>query len=247
MRRNGPALSAGPVCMLPSLTAARSDDIVSKATEKTLYDATQDLDQLKVIPLDRAELIEKLKIAHEWVLRLTTERNAAEDRAARAEGRVDAVQKALSFTSAKLADIEGHHSFKAEGRVELIREIETLKERLRHREAELATIQSLNAQAEAHLTEVGALASAGRSAQHNEWLRKVSVVMLGYPRWWALMPKQWRLRREQRLLLRKGLFDAEGYLARYSDVLSSGMDPLRHYILHGMDENRSLGTFRHKS
>jgi hypothetical protein len=40
------------------------------------------------------------------------------------------------------------------------------------------------------------------------------------------------------LLLADGLFDAESYLAHYPDVQQAGMDPLRHYIWHGMGEGR---------
>ncbi|MDZ7894492.1 MAG: hypothetical protein U5M50_05685 [Sphingobium sp.] len=83
-------------------------------------------------------------------------------------------------------------------------------------------------------------AEAERMTQHARWLQEVNVVVTGYPRWWVLLPRtiqdKWRHRR----LRRRGLFDAEAYLNRYPDVLSSGMNPLRHYILHGMAENRTL-------
>lgn len=38
---------------------------------------------------------------------------------------------------------------------------------------------------------------------------------------------------------RSGLFDAEYYLAQYPDVKQSGVDPLRHYLLHGGFEGRN--------
>lgn len=73
-----------------------------------------------------------------------------------------------------------------------------------------------------------------------QWLQQVNAVVTGYPWWWGLLPRtvqdKWRHQR----LRRRGLFDAEAYLSRYPDVVSSGMSPLRHYILHGMAENRTI-------
>ncbi|MDX3901018.1 MAG: hypothetical protein QHC40_10995 [Sphingobium sp.] len=78
------------------------------------------------------------------------------------------------------------------------------------------------------------------SDHQRKWLQQVNAVVTGYPQWWAFMPKKWRQKKVQARLLRKGLFDTDSYLTRYPDVLSSGIDPLQHYILHGMDEGRSI-------
>jgi hypothetical protein len=51
-----------------------------------------------------------------------------------------------------------------------------------------------------------------------------------------------RRQRLARMLERNGLFDGDAYLAKYTDVAESGMDPLRHYILHGMAEGRFTGS-----
>ena len=83
-------------------------------------------------------------------------------------------------------------------------------------------------------------ADADRNARQVEWLQKVSGVVTNYPHWWSLMPKQWRQKKQRQRLLRRGLFDADSYLKRYPDVSASGMDPLRHYILHGLRENRTF-------
>lgn len=40
-----------------------------------------------------------------------------------------------------------------------------------------------------------------------------------------------------------GLFDAEYYVAKYSDVRQSGMDPLQHYLDHGAGEGRHPNAF----
>jgi hypothetical protein len=79
-----------------------------------------------------------------------------------------------------------------------------------------------------------------RFSRHAAWLQKVSSVVNGYPYWWAFVPKQWREKWQRGRLLRRGLFDADAYLNRYSDVSTSGMDPLQHYIVHGINENRTF-------
>jgi hypothetical protein len=48
----------------------------------------------------------------------------------------------------------------------------------------------------------------------------------------------WALRREEERRRRQGLFDAEFYLEKYSDVRAAGMDALRHYVEHGAAEGR---------
>ncbi len=74
----------------------------------------------------------------------------------------------------------------------------------------------------------------------SEWLRQISVTLATQPRWWSLLPTTWRRKREHRRLQRRELFDAQAYLERYPDVGAAGFDPLRHYILHGIFENREI-------
>ena len=42
-----------------------------------------------------------------------------------------------------------------------------------------------------------------------------------------------------RVVAESGLFDADHYLASNADVRMTGMDPLRHYLMHGSEEGRS--------
>ena len=51
----------------------------------------------------------------------------------------------------------------------------------------------------------------------------------------------WRLRRDISFLTRSGFCDRNWYLARYPDVAAAGMDPVRHYLLHGAYEGRDPG------
>ena len=50
-----------------------------------------------------------------------------------------------------------------------------------------------------------------------------------------------QLRRQVRLVLRSGLFDADWYLGRYPDVAAAGLDPVLHFLRHGAGEGRDPG------
>lgn len=78
------------------------------------------------------------------------------------------------------------------------------------------------------------------SAGHTEWLREMTRVAEAMPKWWGMMPEGWRRKREHEAYRRAGLFDAEQYLQNYPDVAADGMDPVRHYIQHGMAEGRQI-------
>lgn len=51
------------------------------------------------------------------------------------------------------------------------------------------------------------------------------------------------LARDERLIMASDLFDAKWYLQAYPDVASAGLDPARHYIVHGAREGRDPGPF----
>jgi hypothetical protein len=76
--------------------------------------------------------------------------------------------------------------------------------------------------------------------RHAEWLRDLTKISEQMPKWWSLMPSSWRRKREHEAYRRAGIFNAEQYLELYPDVSMVGMDPVRHYILHGMAEGRTL-------
>ena len=79
---------------------------------------------------------------------------------------------------------------------------------------------------------------AGTADANAQWLRSMMQLARRFPKWWALMPEKWRRGREHARYRRDGLFDAAKYLEIYPDVAENGMDPVRHYILHGMAEGR---------
>ena len=94
----------------------------------------------------------------------------------------------------------------------------------------------------AKLTIMLADESANRSLAMDglRWMQRLHLVTESFPGWWALLPAASRRKRELRLYRHEGVFDAAKYLAEHPDVAAQAMDPLRHYILHGITENRSL-------
>ncbi len=86
-------------------------------------------------------------------------------------------------------------------------------------------------------TLLSAEAKVERGGNMLNWLIEVTrFFMSSKPWWWTLMPKRWRRERELRHLARLGLFDAQAYAEKYPDVKDAGLDPLHHYIFHGLQE-----------
>jgi len=56
-------------------------------------------------------------------------------------------------------------------------------------------------------------------------------------------PSSSRQSKQYRLIKQSDLFDAAWYLTKNADVASSGMDPVRHYLVHGAREGRDPGPF----
>jgi hypothetical protein len=87
--------------------------------------------------------------------------------------------------------------------------------------------------------------AAKQAADRAEWMRQTSAVLFGGGSWrgklvWFLPgPLAYALRKIQ--LKRRGLFDAKAYLREHPDVARSGADPLRHYLNHGLKEDRRRG------
>lgn len=102
--------------------------------------------------------------------------------------------------------------------------------KLNERFQELATLSNLLRQEEKNHEVV---------LQHLEWMVALYERISSQPRWWLIMPKTWRRQRVYRRLQRSGLFDSTGYLERYRDVADAGMDPLDHYLRHGIREGRA--------
>lgn len=129
-----------------------------------------------------------------------------------------------------------------------------LQARLQHQETAARAAEASRAQSEqklsARFAEIARLTSmladagtkSAASGANAEWLRSMMQVTASFPKWWALMPQDWRRKREHARFRSSGLFDAARYLEAYPDVAENGMDPVRHYILHGLSEGRIRPT-----
>lgn len=112
------------------------------------------------------------------------------------------------------------------------REAELAQSRMRLQESreDVASLSNMVAEAQDHAADL---------ERQNAWLRDVSRLLLERGKWWwRFMPLAWQSKRRDRKLLRSGLFDSEVYANRYPDVVSSGQEPFRHYLHHGVTENR---------
>lgn len=108
--------------------------------------------------------------------------------------------------------------------------------RLRDRFEELASLTRMLAESEAR---------ARRAQADADWLREAGSVLLDgsgkRTGLLALLPASVHAKRQRRLLKQMGLFDEEAYLASNPDVAAEGADPLRHYVKHGLSEDRGRG------
>jgi hypothetical protein len=86
----------------------------------------------------------------------------------------------------------------------------------------------------------GRVADADRQLS---WMRRLYLYLgKSGSGWKAILPSQVRQQKLARVLKRDGHFDGEAYLAKYADVAEAGMNPLRHYVLHGMAEGRIINS-----
>lgn len=71
-------------------------------------------------------------------------------------------------------------------------------------------------------------------------LLEMLQVLASPGKWWnAILPGAWSRRQKADRLRRKGLFDAQLYKKRNPDVGRAGLNPLHHYVSHGIQEGRS--------
>jgi hypothetical protein len=115
--------------------------------------------------------------------------------------------------------------------------MERVEARLEDRFVEIATLTALLAERET---------LERHASEEADWLRQTASVLLGDSatpkgRLFRLLPAAFNSKRQQRLLKRKGLFDADAYLEANGDVAADRTDPLRHYLQHGIKERRRRG------
>ena len=90
-------------------------------------------------------------------------------------------------------------------------------------------------------------AAARRAQAQSNWLRETASILANGSRTFkgklsACLPAAWRRARQMDHLKQSGLFDAEAYFSSNPDVAKSTQDPLRHYLRHGLLEDRPLSV-----
>ena len=112
----------------------------------------------------------------------------------------------------------------------VINERALLEERLNERFAEIAELTRLLAQSERERQ---------RLADHVNWLHEIVPHLR--KRFRISFLNRWQDTTLLDTLKRRNLFDARAYLAANPDVERAGIDPLHHYLEHGLHEGRSRG------
>lgn len=201
--------------------------------ESTLHQREEEISQIGAELNDnKAELAKHdaaAATARDDANRLAAALSGAEDRAAHVQAEKDILERQLRDRAAELAELtetvrKGDNE-KAAIKAELIQ----TNARLDNRFAEIAQLSRIYREQEQQ---------ASDHRQQAEWLQQIYAVTHTAPRWWSFMPKGWRNHRELERLRRKGLFDGQAYLVRNPDVAVGEMNPLRHYIMHGLNERR---------
>ena len=155
-----------------------------------------------------------------------------------------------------LQELEKSVEDAAQARARLAEELETERNRAK---AELEQLRREKRTAEGRLAErfgeiaimtrlLGEKEDAARaSAEQADWLRQVSALLLNgsaggslKARLAAFVPAPIRRKQQMALMKRSGMFDPNAYLAAYPDVAEAGLDPLWHYINHGIGEGRQF-------
>lgn len=218
------ALSSALQAQTETLTAALSDAREKSAQfERERFEAERTRDvltaELRIAQSEASNLRSTSQSLEQQILALSKSQRAQSDAFARVQERD---LSAISALEAELTKLRADH-------LSLVENTSAELSRLRVREAELdALIKTENAQHQRHRSGI-------------EWLRAIHIAMTGRPHWWFLLSKQSRRAREYEMLREVGLFDDQSYLMRHPDVAAAGMNPLDHYIAHGMSEGRERG------
>ncbi len=198
------------------------------------------MDRSKTLERKITELEVALSHAETKVAQLSAEyANAQGNLAARAEAEGIAAHR-MAELATKLADAETEvarlstNNAATESKLLARAESDRIKARTSESRAQAEIVKMMTRMQHANQ-------GAKRYAHEAEWLRAVYALMFDRPRWWFLMSDAWRSIKIRRRLRRRGLFDADAYLALYPDVANAGIDPLSHYISHGLAEGRSNG------
>ncbi|WP_159588041.1 sulfotransferase family protein [Chelativorans xinjiangense] len=109
----------------------------------------------------------------------------------------------------------------------------------------LAEKQQIERRLQERFSEIATLTQLLRVKEEQaEWLRQVASTLIGDSRSGrlaGLLPGPLALALRKIQLKRRGLFDGQAYLRAHPDVARDRVDPLRHYLSHGIREERVRG------
>lgn len=237
-------------------SALRQRQEETEQTHKALGEAKireTELTQAMAAGADReAALTAKLAVSEGTEVRLSAQRYAARADARSAQSQLSrlAVDLRQARDEAQLAKAETIRLERIAS--ERSEEIARLNVAFGHRDSQAAELElalvALRSDINRHLVEKSGLVEKLAERQlevekqkaNAEWLRQVHAALRSTPFWWRLLPPSWRRRRENRRLLSRGLFDEQKYIARYPEVAAARLNPLRHYIMHGLSEGRQI-------
>lgn len=214
-----------------------------------LDNANEDLSAAKAaLEGDRALMAQERDLFVRREAELTAELHQASDQKSKLEFRIDERFREIAALTAEVRRMHLQVAETSEALASKESELgsvltssraeqQVMEGRLEERFKEIATLGRLLAEQETR---------ALRSTEDAEWLRQASSVLLVESTTWKgrlrrFLPAAWHYRRQRNLLKQKGLFDGEAYLALNSDVAADGIDPLRHYLRHGILERRPRG------
>jgi len=217
------------------------------------------------------ELDEKLAESDAWLFKLSGDRRVAEETSARLESELlrerelrSADHSRANFLSKEVEELgkarELDETRLQKGHLQLALMLEHLREREIELAAQKEDVEAMALKLLSVEDDLDRLKSeattlnrtlrekdllARQKERNLDWLREVDeVIAASTAGWRGLMPPAWRRRRQLDALRNRGLFDGDRYLQRYPDVVEARMDPLLHYVLHGMCEGRQADISR---
>lgn len=184
---------------------------------------------MKLAKLEEAMRAE-VKLLTSKLERSEAERDNVAGVAAHARAQVATLERDLSKAQVATAELRRSGEVQLSAALDKLRDVQSeADQKLAERSGEIAQLTSM-------LAEQNALNA--QKELDNAWLRDMMTTTGRMPKWWMLLPESSQRKRRHAFYRKAGLFDASVYLNAYPDVAQDGMDPVRHYILHGMAEGR---------
>jgi glycosyltransferase involved in cell wall biosynthesis len=199
-----------------------------------------------------SDLAGRLSITESMLAQRDEELSQIWKKLALSENAVHDLERMAEKEKDRLGDLEAKHSQATRQVGELKASIASMdqvaceqQEQLSAMQAALqSTEQELN-ELEQRIAKVRAVIAREQEKGHitlagMQWLGEAIAISRQFPKWWALLPSRSRRQRELEHFGRIGFFDAGKYLAMYPDVVDARLDPLEHFIRHGIYEGRFI-------